>query len=122
MLGVQQHIVQLLQQKIKMVKDTCRKEKCALWDLFQDGKVCPNYFENTFYPVESADNAYTVCDCAPIRTMLILKEQHGLMISTQKVLEGSRKSVDNFNRILLSIKTKQIEKEENGTKQISPSS
>ncbi len=97
-----------------MVKDTCRKEKCKLWKQFME--CCPNYYENMFYPSGKIDEAYKVYDCAPIRTMLLIKEQHSLLISNQKVLEYSRKAIDSFTILMRTMHEKAVELNGNSNK------
>jgi hypothetical protein len=72
-----------------MAKDTCKKEKCHLWGLFE-GEGCPNFYRNTFYPEGKVDGSYTVDDCAPVRTMLMIQELHNRLIGVQRSNEQQR--------------------------------
>lgn len=77
-----------------MAKDTCVKENCALWDLFGDGKKCPNYYKNIFYEGGTVEGAREIHDCAPIRNMLLTQELHSLFIGTQKAFEQQRNEMN----------------------------
>lgn len=70
-----------------MQEDTCTKEKCKLWDLF-DGE-CPNrvtmWWENQLTKQKKA-----VDDCAPKRTVLMLQDIHNRLVATQKSAEEMR--------------------------------
>jgi hypothetical protein len=74
-----------------MQKNTCNKE-CLMWAVF-DGK-CPNHYVNMFYPTDKLEEAYQVDDCAPIRTMLLMKELHSATIGTQKAFEEQRNEME----------------------------
>lgn len=73
-----------------MSKDTCKKEKCKLWQSMQEG--CPNHFINTFYPMGKSEEAYQINDCAPVRTMLLIKEQHDLLVGMRAEIEHLKDS------------------------------
>jgi len=77
-----------------MIQNTCKKEECLFWGLF-DGK-CPQHFINTFYPNGKEDEKYEVEDCAPIRTMLMIKELHDRLIGTQKAFEEERNKMQEI--------------------------
>jgi hypothetical protein len=70
------------------MKDTCLKEKCHLWDLF-DQKNCPNYCES-FWKPEDTNQQKLVCDCAPRRTMLMIQDIFNRIICMQQSQEQSR--------------------------------
>ena len=74
-----------------MIQNTCKKEECLFWELFD--KKCPQHFINTFYPNGKVDESYQVDDCAPIRTMILIKELHGRIIGTQQAFEEQRNSM-----------------------------
>ena len=71
-----------------MIQNTCKKEECLFWDLFD--QKCPQHFINTFYPEGKVDESYNVDDCAPVRTMLLIKELHGRLLGTQQAFEEQR--------------------------------
>lgn len=72
-----------------MVSDTCDKEKCQLWSLF-DGH-CPNKMENMFSPPPTVGGPpKMVIDCAPRRTMLMIQELYNRLIGVQKAQEEQR--------------------------------
>jgi len=81
-----------------MPKDTCRKESCKQWLI--SGETCPNYFENTFYPAGKIDEACKIADCAPIRTMLLIKEQNSILVSIQGMFETNRNLANTFRPLL----------------------
>ena len=75
-----------------MHTDTCKKEKCFWWEM--NKADCPNYYTNTFYPIDG--EPYQIADCAPVRTMLMIKELHGRLIGTQKAFEQQRNNMEEF--------------------------
>ena len=100
---------------IIVAKDTCKKNECGHWN---KGK-CINLYINTFYPNGKADEAYQVYDCAPIRTMLLVKEFHSTLLGIQASFEEQRnkmnetmKPVNEFIDLLKkTMEQKQLEKE-----------
>jgi hypothetical protein len=92
-----------------MAKDTCKKEKCHLWGLFE-GEGCPNFYKNTFFPEGKAEGSYTIDDCAPIRIMLMLQELHSRLIGVQKGFEEQRNvSVDFITLIMRELDKKRLQ-------------
>jgi hypothetical protein len=81
-----------------MAKDTCRREDCTFWSLF-DGK-CPNYYESTFYPKGKVEESYKVHDCAPIRTMLMIQDLTVQLIGVQKSNEQQRNDAQKVLGVL----------------------
>ena len=77
-----------------MIQNTCKKEECLFWELFD--KKCPHHFINTFYPEGKVEESYQVDDCAPIRTMLLIKELHTRLLGTQQAFEDQRNKMQEI--------------------------
>ena len=77
---------------------------------------CPNYYISVFYPMNG--EPYQVEDCAPVRTMLMIKELYSNLIGVQKSFEQQR---NNMDRILEPVRvlTSYIEMKKNDTKLLS---
>lgn len=73
-------------------KDTCEKEKCPFWKLIaNEGKPCPMYVSVTFTPsLPNGGQPYTVQDCAPVRTIMMVQDLYNRMIGIQKSQESLR--------------------------------
>ena len=69
------------------MEDTCMKEKCFFWDLF-DGN-CPMYIQLTFEDARTKEVKHTE-DCAPKRIVLMLADMYGRVEGLQKTTTSLR--------------------------------
>ena len=69
------------------MEDTCMKEKCFFWDMF-DGN-CPMYIQLIFQDSRTNEVKQTE-DCAPKRIVLMLADTYGRLEGLQKVTTSLR--------------------------------
>ena len=80
------------------MKNTCTFEGCYFAGLLDSPKQCPNYMENWYYPQDK--DPYMVKDCAPRRTVEMLKDIHQRMIGVQKSNEQERNELNTMVRLI----------------------
>lgn len=84
-----------------MIKDTCTFELCYFGKLFDKPEMCPNYMENWYYPKDT--DPIKVKDCAPRRTVEMLKDIHTRLLATQKANEQQRNEASGLTEAFLQV-------------------
>ena len=101
-----------------MKTDTCTFKDCYFGGLLEKPEQCPNFMENWFYPKDS--DPYCVKDCAPRRTLDILKDIHTRLIGVQKSHEQQRNASTSAFMGLAAIAKQISQKPNNGFEIIIP--
>ena len=70
------------------MKGLCTFEKCYFGQLLDSKEQCPNYMEHWFYPKDK--DPESIEDCAPRRTVEMLKDIHARLIALQKTDDQQR--------------------------------
>ena len=84
------------------MENTCRKEKCPMWGLFNDPEEpCINYVQSWWEDKQTGENKL-VCDCVPKRTFIMLQHIMNRMDGVQQASEEER---NKSNKLL-----KEVEK------------